>query len=76
MARAGEGGVEAHAMLSDKGPVEAILGAVKDGAADLVVMGTHGRKGFSRALLGSTAEGVLRRAHVPVLVFTPPAHIA
>jgi nucleotide-binding universal stress UspA family protein len=35
--------------------------------ADLVVVGTHGRRGFSRALLGSGAEQVLRLAPVPVL---------
>jgi universal stress protein A len=35
--------------------------------ADLIVMGTHGRRGWSRALLGSIAEGVLRTAPCPVL---------
>lgn len=35
--------------------------------ADLVVVGTHGRRGFSRALLGSGAEQVIRMAPVPVL---------
>ena len=38
---------------------------------DLIVMGTHGRTGFSRALLGSVAEAVVRRA--PCLVLTVPA---
>jgi nucleotide-binding universal stress UspA family protein len=36
--------------------------------ADLVVVGTHGRKGVSRALLGSGAEQIIRFAPVPVLV--------
>jgi nucleotide-binding universal stress UspA family protein len=36
--------------------------------ADLIVVGTHGRRGFSRALLGSGAEQILRMAPVPVLV--------
>jgi nucleotide-binding universal stress UspA family protein len=36
--------------------------------ADLVVMGTHGRHGIGRLLLGSVAEAVLRRAGVPVLL--------
>ena len=36
--------------------------------ADLIVVGTHGRRGFSRALLGSGAEQVIRMAPVPVLV--------
>ena len=37
-------------------------------ACDLVVMGTHGRRGFSRLTLGSTAEGVARISPVPVLL--------
>lgn len=46
--------------------------------ADLIVLGTHGRHGVSRALLGSVAEDVLRASSVPVLVLTahaksPPA---
>lgn len=36
--------------------------------ADLIVMGTHGRKGFARWFLGSTAERVLRNSEIPVLV--------
>lgn len=36
--------------------------------ADLIIMGTHGRTGLSRALLGSVAEDVIRHAEIPVLV--------
>lgn len=36
--------------------------------ADLIVIGTHGRRGFSHLLLGSVAEGVLRTATVPILL--------
>jgi nucleotide-binding universal stress UspA family protein len=36
--------------------------------ADLIVMGTHGRGGLGRMLLGSVAEGVVRRSAVPVLL--------
>lgn len=36
--------------------------------ADLIVIGTHGRTGFSRLLFGSVAEGVVRTAPVPVLL--------
>ncbi len=39
--------------------------------ADLIVAGTHGRRGLDRLLLGSVAEGILRTAHTPVL-FVPP----
>ena len=40
----------------------------KDWRADLIVLGTHGRRGVSRVLLGSDAEQVLRTAPVPVLL--------
>jgi nucleotide-binding universal stress UspA family protein len=36
--------------------------------ADLIVIGTHGRSGFSRILFGSVAEGIVRTAHIPVLL--------
>src|SRR5512140_1446560 len=44
-----------------------ILGAARHFKAELIVMGTHGRKGLTRGLLGSVAEHVLRGAHVPVM---------
>ncbi|WP_284617861.1 universal stress protein [Aquabacterium humicola] len=45
--------------------------AAREGC-DLIVIGTHGRRGLSRAMLGSVAEGVARRSAVPVLL-VPPA---
>lgn len=45
-----------------------ILAAAKKWRADLLVMGTHGRRGINRLLLGSDAERVLRDAPVPVLL--------
>lgn len=39
--------------------------------ADMIVLGTQGHHGFSRWLLGSVAEGVIRHAHSPVLVIPP-----
>ena len=45
-----------------------ILAEAKDGEHHLIVMGTHGRTGPARALLGSVAERVIRKAKVPVLV--------
>jgi nucleotide-binding universal stress UspA family protein len=44
-----------------------IVQTAADVGADLIVLGTHGRRGVSRALLGSVAENVLRHAHCPVL---------
>jgi nucleotide-binding universal stress UspA family protein len=53
---------------------EGILAAAADEQADLIVMGTHGRGGLSRLLMGSVAEHVLRKAPCPVLtVKAPPA---
>jgi universal stress protein A len=45
---------------------------VTEGNFDLVVMGTHGRKGFQRMMLGSVAERVVRRAACSVLVVRSP----
>jgi nucleotide-binding universal stress UspA family protein len=47
---------------------DAILDAAHAFRADLIVMGTHGRRGFNRLILGSDAERVLREAPVPVLL--------
>ncbi|MFI5303113.1 MAG: universal stress protein, partial [Polyangiales bacterium] len=49
--------------------------AAQELGADLVVMGTHGRKGADRALLGSVAEKVLRTASVPVLTVHGPTGV-
>jgi len=48
-------------------PRDAILQTAEELGADLIVMGTHGRRGISRALLGSVAEMVVRTSPVPVL---------
>jgi nucleotide-binding universal stress UspA family protein len=47
---------------------EQILASADRLGADLIIMGTHGRSGLRRALMGSVAEEVLRRSHRPVLV--------
>lgn len=52
---------------------EAILEAVADVEADLLVMGTHGRSGVRHLLLGSVTEKVIRRAPCPTLVVPPRA---
>jgi len=54
-------------LLGCGAPWQQILEAVKACGADVVVMGTHGRRGFARAVLGSVAEKVVRLAPVPVL---------
>jgi len=45
-----------------------IVNAARDWPADLIVIGSHGRGGLKRALLGSVAEAVMRQAPCPVLV--------
>lgn len=48
-------------------PWSAIVEAVDEHGFDLVVMGTHGRRGVERFFLGSVADRVVRTSHVPVL---------
>lgn len=48
--------------------------AIEEYHADLIVLGTHGRTGAEKLLLGSVAEEVFRRSHVPVLTIGPGAH--
>jgi len=52
---------------------EVIVREAKKWKADLIVMGTHGRRGFNRLVLGSDAESVLRHSPVPVLMVRSPA---
>jgi nucleotide-binding universal stress UspA family protein len=52
----------------------AILDQARKTKADMIVMGTHGRRGVARAILGSDAEEVLREANVPVLLIRSPRH--
>ena len=47
---------------------ESVADAAGDWGADLIVLGTHGRRGIGRVLLGSGAEQVMRMAPVPVLM--------
>jgi nucleotide-binding universal stress UspA family protein len=58
--------------ISLTGPLyDELHAAVKKYDADLIVLGTHGKKGFDRLLLGSDAEAVLRHSHCPVLSVGP-----
>lgn len=53
-------------------PWKEVVQSAREWPADLIVVGTHGRSGLTRLLFGSTAEGVVRHAPVPVVV-VPPA---
>jgi nucleotide-binding universal stress UspA family protein len=50
-----------------------ILAQAKELDADLVCIGTHGRRGIARALIGSVAEGVVRSSPIPVVTVHAPA---
>lgn len=71
-------GLEVETRLLDTAsPVQHVAAAIAEAAAswpaDLLVLGTHGRRGVERWLLGSVAEGVARRSTVPVLLVPVPA---
>lgn len=63
----------AHQLLQGD-PATEIVNLAKSEHADMIILGTHGRTGVARLLLGSTAEQVLRRAPCPVLAVKQPAH--
>jgi nucleotide-binding universal stress UspA family protein len=55
---------------------ERIIQTAEELGCDLLVLGTHGRTGLSRALMGSVAETVLLKAGRPVMVVSPPREVA
>ncbi|MFB6130183.1 MAG: universal stress protein [Salinigranum sp.] len=65
--RAEEADVPAESHVVAGVPARAIVEFADDNDVDVVVMGTHGRSGFGRALLGSVTEKVVRSADVPVI---------
>ena len=67
VARLAKRGVKCDALLEHGPPQERIVETAKRIHADLIVIGTHGRKGLSHVVLGSVAERVVRTAPCPVL---------
>jgi len=62
--------------LFARGPVsEAVPGWINDHGIDLIVMGTHGRKGLKHFLMGSVAESIFRHATCPVLTVGPHVNV-
>jgi len=60
-------------LVVDEGmAADAILAFAKEQKADLIVMGTHGRRGYDRLMLGSATDRVMRRASCPVLAVREP----
>jgi nucleotide-binding universal stress UspA family protein len=66
-------GVDAQVVVEEGDPGPTILDQALSRGTNLIVMGTHGRRGFDRFLHGSVAERVLQRAHCPVLTIPPHA---
>ena len=54
-------------------PWEQIIETAKASSADLIIMGTHGRRGVAHMFLGSVAEKVVRHSPIPVLTTAGPA---
>jgi nucleotide-binding universal stress UspA family protein len=67
-------GLEVEPVIVEGEPAAAIARAVRAYDIDLVTVVTHGRKGLSRALWGSTAEEIIAEAPCPVLTIRPPQH--
>ena len=68
-------GVEAEYVVLTGGASEGVVTYVNENDVDLIVMGTHGRTGLGRLLMGSVAEEVVRRASCPVLAIKSNTHV-
>jgi len=65
-------GTVARTLIRTGAPAEEIVALATEERADLIIMGTHGRSGVTRMLLGSVAERVIRLAASPVLIVRKP----
>jgi len=65
-------GVDFEQRILKGDPAHEIIRLAEREKIDLIVMGTHGRRGLSRLLMGSVAEWVMRRANCPVLTVRLP----
>lgn len=63
----GERGIEVVTAIEEGSPAETIVGYADEEDADMVVMGTQGRSGIDRYVLGSVTEQVVRKSEVPVM---------
>src|SRR5262249_5967272 len=73
LAQASAPGLQADYRVEEGDAAARIVGAAQETRCDLIVMGTHGRTGLGRALMGSVAEQVLRTAPCPVVTVKAPA---
>lgn len=66
--------LRSNATMRQGAPAREIVAAAEESQIDLIVVGNHGRRGLARAVLGSTAEKVVRLAPCPVLVVREHEH--
>jgi nucleotide-binding universal stress UspA family protein len=76
LAKAQTAGIPAQGQVLEGEPVHQIVAYATKVKADAIVIGTHGRSGLNRFLMGSVAEGVLRSAPMPVLTVRAEARLA
>lgn len=62
-----DAGLNASGDVWEGNPAKTIVQHAQEGGFDLIVTGTHGRRGIERMFLGSTAEDIIRHSSVPVL---------
>ena len=77
--KARDKGVDVDCVLIEEGPgriCDHVAEQARRAKADLIVVGSHGRRGIGRMLLGSDAEQIVRHAPVPVLVVRAPEAVA
>ncbi|MBV5304099.1 MAG: universal stress protein [Chlorobium sp.] len=67
-------GIVADYVIYEGFPEECILDYAKRQEADVIIMGSHGRRGLKRMILGSVAEHVIRRSPCPVLIVKENEH--
>ena len=64
-------GVKAKGIVVNGYAAEVVLSQAEEMGADLIIMGTHGRKGIDRILFGSVAEKVVKSSPIPVMTIRP-----
>ena len=67
-----DGGLKARSLLRVGAPFLEVINAAQSEAADLIVMGTHGRSGLAHVLMGSVAERVVQKSPCAVLTVRHP----
>ncbi|MFO1413838.1 MAG: universal stress protein [Burkholderiales bacterium] len=73
LAKAGVAGTTVLREAMGQSVADTIVAQARKVHADVIVLGTHGRRGLARVVMGSDAEGVVRTSPVPVLLVRAPA---